>query len=105
MYQAPGVYASFVKTASAAVNAGTSRVLALVGTGINYYNVSNETVLRNSDRPYDTLAHENVFELQVSSGPIYSAKNNPETIIYKPTTYETDINGISRIKEVGDLYM
>lgn len=102
MYQAPGVYASFVKTASAAVNAGRSRVLALVGTGINYYNVNNETVQRNSDRPYDTLAHENIFELQISSGPIYSARNNPETVIYTPTTYTTDTRGNKVLKQSGD---
>lgn len=103
MYQAPGVYASFVKTAGAAVNAGRSRTLALVGTGINYYNVINETVRRNSDRPYDTLAHENVFELQVSSGPIYSTRNNPETTIYKPTIYSYDSYGQKNgIKQQGD---
>lgn len=55
--------------------------MALVGTGINHYNVYNEPVLRQSDRPYDTLAHSDIFEVvSVSSLPIYSTKNNPNLI-------------------------
>ena len=89
-YRAPGAYAQFIRTASPVMNVGTSRVLALVGTGVNYYNVSNETVQKASDRPYDTLAHENVFDIaSVSSRPIYSQKNNPENVIYQPIDPDT----------------
>lgn len=76
-YRAPGVYAAFQRTAAAPVNVGTSRIMALIGTGIDYYSVVNEGVARNSDKPYDVLRHENVFELTVSSRPVYVTKNNP----------------------------
>lgn len=84
-YREPGARARFVKTASMPTLSNTGvRTLALVGTGINYYNVTNETVLRNSDRPYDTLAHENIFEVSsVSSLPVYSDRTNPENIFYE----------------------
>ena len=82
-YKVPGAYARFVKTASPVANAGASRIMALVGTGLNYYEVYNETVARQSDRPFDTLAHENVFEIiSISSKAIYSGKNNPTNVIY-----------------------
>ena len=50
-YRAPGVYASFQRTAAAPVNVGASRIMALIGTGIDYYSVVNESVTRNSDKP------------------------------------------------------
>lgn len=82
-YKVPGAYARFVKTASPVANAGASRIMALVGTGLNYYEVYNETVARQSDRPFDTLTHENVFEIiSISSKAIYSGKNNPTNVIY-----------------------
>ena len=83
-YRPPGAYAQFVKTSSPVVNVGASRVLALVGTGVNYYTVSNETVKKSSDRPYDTLTHSNVFEVSsVSSRPVYPTKNNPDNVFYE----------------------
>ena len=97
-YRSPGIYAKFVKTASAVPNAGASRIMALVGTGISYYEVYNETIQRNSDRPYDELANNNVFEISsVSSRPIYSTKNNPENVIY--TKMDDDGIGDFQIKD------
>ena len=83
-YRAPGAYAQFVKTASPVVNVGASRVLALVGTGVSYYTVTNETVRKASDRPYDVLAHDNVFEISsISSRPVYATNNNPDNVYYE----------------------
>jgi len=57
--------------------------MALIGTGIDYYTVVNESVTRNSNKPYDVLKHKNVFEITVSERPIYATKNNPyKGIIY-----------------------
>ena len=86
-YKAPGAYARFTKTASTVANAGSSRIMALIGTGINYYEIANETIKRNSDRPYDALANGNVFEIiSVSSKPVYATKNTPENVYYKQST-------------------
>lgn len=83
-YRPPGAYARFEKTASPVMNVGMSRILALVGTGVSYYNVSNETVRKSSDRPYDVLAHENIFEISsISSRPVYAQRNNPDNIYYE----------------------
>ena len=77
--------------------------MALVGTGINHYNVYNEPVLRQSDRPYDILKNEDVFEVvSVSSLPIYSSKNNPENIRYDAIERDVNndiVNGEYEIKE------
>ena len=86
-YKAPGAYARFTKTASTVANAGSSRIMALIGTGINYYEIANETIKRNSDRPYDALANGNVFEIiSVSSKPVYATKNTPENVYYEQST-------------------
>jgi hypothetical protein len=89
-YKAPGTYARFVKTASSVVTAGGSRIMALVGTGINYYTVTNEAVIKSNTKPYDTLANENVFEItSVSSRPIYDNITVNNTL-YSPTTGNND---------------
>lgn len=68
--------------------------MALVGTGINYYRVYNEAVTKRSDRIFDTLAHENVFDIiSVSSRPVYSTKNNPENVYYKQIQSDDDYEG------------
>ena len=72
--------------------------MALIGTGIDYYTIVNESVTRNSDKPYDLLKHNNIFEIQVSQRPIYATKNNPENIIYTPTLY----NSSGLITQNGD---
>ena len=87
-YRKPGTYARFVRSASAVSNAGSTRYLALVGTGLNYFEVSNEVVTRASDKPYDELKHSNVMEiLSVSSKPIYYEKNTPNNVIYTINDY------------------
>jgi hypothetical protein len=89
-YKAPGTYARFVKTASSVVSAGGSRIMALVGTGINYYTVTNEAITKSNTKPYDTLANENVFEItSVSSRPVYDGVTINNTI-YSPTTGNGD---------------
>ena len=64
-YKPPGTYARFVKTASPVATAGGSRVMALVGTGINYYTIYNEAVTKSNTKPYDELKNNNVFEVPV----------------------------------------
>lgn len=82
-YRAPNTYARFIKTAGTVNSAGASRIMGLVGTGLNYYEVYNEAVYRSDDKPYDTLANENIFEiLNVSSKPIYTGKNTPNNVYY-----------------------
>lgn len=68
-YRAPGAYARFVRTAGAVNSVGSTRVLALVGTGVLTYDVYNEAIERDQDRafkptPYDMLSHDNVFEIK-----------------------------------------
>ena len=103
-YRAPSVRAEFVRTNPGIVaNAGDSRIMALIGTGINYYNVVNETVQKQSDRAYDELNNSNVFEISsISSAPIYSSRNNPETVIYQPMTYDESGNYITGDYELKD---
>lgn len=86
-YRKPGTYARFVRTVSPVVNAGASRILGLVGTGVNYFTIQNEAVLKSSTKPYDELAHNNVFEiLSVSSKPIYDGIITDDNIIYNVHT-------------------
>ena len=86
-YRKPGTYARFVRTVSPVVNAGGSRILGLVGTGVNYFTIENEAVLKSTSRPYDELANHNVFEiLSVSSKPIYDGLITDDNIIYNPST-------------------
>lgn len=83
-YKPPGTYARFVSTVSSVVNAGNARILALVGTGINYFTVENEAVTKSSTKPYDELSNGNVFEiLSVSSRPIYDNLITSDNVIYK----------------------
>ena len=83
-YKPPGTYARFVKTASPVAAAGGSRVMALVGTGINYYTIYNEAVTKSNTKPYDELKNNNVFEvLNVSSRPIYNNIITSDNVIYK----------------------
>jgi len=88
IYKPPGTYARFIKTASPTATAvGNSRIMALVGTGINYYTVTNEAVTKSNSKPYDTLAHSNVFEvLSVTSRPIYDNISVGDNINYKETS-------------------
>ena len=82
-YKPPGTYARFVKTASPVATAGGSRVMALVGTGINYYTIYNEAVTKSNTKPYDELKNDNVFEvLNVSSRPIYNNIITSDNIVY-----------------------
>lgn len=82
-YKPPGTYARFVKTASPVATAGNSRIMALVGTGINYYTVSNEAITKSSTKPYDELSNNNVFEItSVSSRPIYNNLITSDNVIY-----------------------
>lgn len=83
-YRVPGAYAKFKRTASAVANVGSTRIMALIGTGLNYYEVYNEPIKKLSDRPYETLANENVFEIiNCSSKPVFTGKNTPDNVFYK----------------------
>ncbi len=62
-YRVPGAYARFVPTPSTVNNVGATRALGLIGTGANYFEVYNETIVRSSSRPYDLLKYPNVFEI------------------------------------------
>jgi hypothetical protein len=82
-YRAPNAYARFVKSAGTVSNPGSSRIMGLIGTGLTYYEVFNEAIQKSSDKPYDLLAHSNVFEiLSVSSKPISNGKVSPENKSY-----------------------
>lgn len=82
-YRAPGAYARFVRTASQVSNPGASRIMGLIGTGLNYYEIYNEPVKRVKDRPYDTLSNPNVMEvLSVSSKAVFFGKNTPDNVFY-----------------------
>ena len=82
-YLSPGAYARFQHTASAVTSVGSTRIMALVGTGNSYFQVTNEGHDRNKDRIYDMLFHENIFEVQaVSSKAIYEGNSNPDNVIY-----------------------
>ncbi len=83
-YRAPNTYARFIKTSGTVNASGTSRILGIVGTGLNYYEVYNEAVSRSKTKPYDELSNDNIFEiLSVSSKPIYSGKNTPNNVFYR----------------------
>lgn len=82
-YRAPNTYARFVKTAGAVNNPGASRVMGLIGTGLNYYEVYNESVVKSATTSYDTLLNSNVFEIMnVSTKPVYTGKYTPNNKTY-----------------------
>ena len=62
-YRVPGAYARFIKTASQVNNVGATRVLGLVGTGANYFEVYNEAIKKSHSQSYDQLSQNNVFEI------------------------------------------
>lgn len=83
-YRAPNTYAKFVKTANTVATAGSSRIMGLIGTGINYYEILNEAVSRSDNKPYDLISNNNVFEiLNVSKKPVYNSKNTPNNVFYE----------------------
>ena len=82
-YMPPGAYARFIHSASSVTSVGSARILALVGTGNNWFQVTNEGHDKNKDRIYDMLFNENVFEVQsVSSKAVYEGNSNPDNVIY-----------------------
>ena len=86
-YRAPNTYVRFIKTASPVASVGSQRIMALVGTGLNYYEIYNESILKSYDKPYDVLQNPNVFEvISVSSKPIVVGKNTPSNVIYTQGT-------------------
>lgn len=86
-YRPPGTYARFVRTVSPVTNAGNSRIMAIAGTGINYFTVENEAITKSKTKPYDTLQNSNVFEvMSVSSRPIYNGLITSNNTIYYPST-------------------
>lgn len=62
-YRVPGAYARFVRSASPVNNVGATRVLGIVGTGANYFEVYNEAIKKSHTQSYDQLAQNNVFEI------------------------------------------
>ena len=62
-YRVPGAYARFVKSASTVNNVGATRVLGLIGTGANYFEVYNEAIKKSDSQAYDSLKYKNVFEI------------------------------------------
>lgn len=86
-YRAPNTYARFVKTAGAVNSPGAARVMGLIGTGLNYYEVYNEPVQKKLDRPYETLVNPNVFEIiSVSTKPYISGKDTTDNKFYLENT-------------------
>lgn len=62
-YRVPGAYSRFIKTASSVNNVGATRVIGLIGTGANWFEVYNEAIKRDDSQSYDSLAYDNVFEI------------------------------------------
>jgi hypothetical protein len=85
VYRAPGSYVRFVKKVKPKNTNETTRIMALVGTGSDYYEVYNEAVSRNSNSGYDILANEDIEKIySVSSKPILTNKNIAD---YKDVTH------------------
>lgn len=83
-YRVPGAYAKFVRTAGPVNNPGATRIMALIGTGLNYYEVYNEPIKKSNDKPFEQLANSNVFEvINCSSKPVFTGKNTPDNVFYK----------------------
>jgi hypothetical protein len=82
-YRSPNSYARFVETPGPANNPGSSRVMALVGTGLKYFDIFNEAIRKSNDKPYEELRYSNVFEIKsISSKPIYEGERNPNNKVY-----------------------
>lgn len=82
-YRVPGAYAQFNRTAGPVNNPGSTRVLGLVGTGLNYFEVYNEPIRKSDKKSYDQLVHSNIFEvMSVTSQPKYFDRNSPEMVEY-----------------------
>lgn len=83
-YRAPNAYARFVRTAGPVNAPGATRVMGLIGTGLNYYEVYNEPIQKTSDKPYEALTNPNVFEiLNVSTKPVFFGKKTVDNVVYK----------------------
>lgn len=84
-YKSPGAYARFVKTANGAMNnLGSTRVMAIVGTGVMFYDAVNETVGRSVRSTSDLLEHSNIWEIDsVTSKPLYQGFQIPGTVEFK----------------------
>jgi hypothetical protein len=86
-YRAPNTYARFVKASGTVTSPGSTRVMGLIGTGLNYYEIYNEPVQRNSDKPYDEMMNSNIFEIiSVSQKPYINGKDTTGNKIYQPET-------------------
>lgn len=83
-YRKPGAYARFVQTAGAVNAPGATRVMALVGTGTLFYNVTNETVVRDNNMSSDVLAHDNIFEVQaLYNKPMKNGRIPSDAVTFK----------------------
>jgi Phage tail sheath protein. len=83
-YKSPGAYARFVKTASPVSSIGSTRVMAIVGTGTNFYDVVNEGVSRTPGSTVDTLANSNIFDIDsLTSKPLYAGSVVTGSKVYK----------------------
>ncbi|MDF2533964.1 MAG: hypothetical protein K0R18_121 [Bacillales bacterium] len=83
-YKKPGAYARFVRTTGAVNNAGSSRVMAIVGTGKLFFDKLNEPILRQTDSISDLLGKENVYEIHhVTSKPLKNGAVDDTGIEYK----------------------
>lgn len=70
-YKKPSAYARFVPTSNTISSVGSSRTMALVGTGKLFFDVLNETILRQSNTTSELLSRENVYEIyHVTSKPL-----------------------------------
>lgn len=89
-YQAPNTYARFVRSAGPVNNPGATRVMGLIGTGINEYHIESESVLRSRNKAYDKLKNDFVKKIElVSTLPIINGKR-PEGVreFIEGTDYE-----------------
>lgn len=75
-YRAPGAYAKFIPTQNTIKSVGQTRVMALVGTGQQFFEKKNVLINRDPDSVIDLLPDENVVEIySISSNPVLNKKD------------------------------
>ncbi|MFW6015079.1 MAG: hypothetical protein ACOCRK_01425, partial [bacterium] len=82
-YRAPNSYARFVKSAGPVNNPGSTRIMGLVGTGLNNFKRKNDLIVRSDNKVYDKLDYENVSAItSVSNKPIKDGTKDNSIINY-----------------------
>jgi len=91
-YRAPGINANFIPTKTNVVTSGQQRIMALIGTGLTYFERNNVAITRNNSSILDELPDKNVSEIYSITSNKVTSQIDPNNINY--TNYTLYNNSI-----------